>query len=347
MKDDDLVVGTHGRSLWILDDLAPVREWSPAVAGEPAHLFSVRPAILWQRTSPPSSHVKGPGQNPPAGAIVSYWLKEPAKGELTIEILDDKGALVRRLSSAKKVAEPASDDPDGEREPAKPLPAKAGVQRAVWDLRYDGALEISAAKLDAGDPETGPRVLPGTYAARLTVDGRTLATTVEVQPDPRSRVPRADLEQQLALALALRDDLSRLSAIVEGLRSVREQAKTRAAALRGRDAARPVVDATMALVSKCDALEDELHNPRAQVSYDILAMPGGARLYSQLAPLYESVHEGAAPPTQAMRELAAQLQGQLAARSAEWRTIVESDVPTLNARARELAPEFVVAPAAR
>jgi hypothetical protein len=340
------VLATHGRSIWILDDLTPVREWSAAIAAEPAHLFGVRPALLWQRTSPPSAQVKGPGQNPPAGAIVSYWLQEPAKGELTLEILDGKGGLVRRLSSAKRVGEPASDDPDAEREPPKPLPAKAGVQRATWDLRYDGATRISSAKIDSGEPDTGPLVLPGTYTARLTVDGRTLTTPIEVGPDPRASVPRADLEQQLALALALRDDLTRLSGIVEGLRSLREQAKARAAALRGREAARPVVEAAQALVAKCDTLEEALHNPRAQVTYDILAMPGGAKLYSQLAPLYESVHDGAGRPTQAMRELAAHLQRQLAARAAEWKAIVETDVPALNAKARELAPELVVPPAA-
>jgi photosystem II stability/assembly factor-like uncharacterized protein len=347
VKDDDLVVATHGRSLWIFDDLAPVREWSAAVAAEPAHLFSVRPAVQWERVSPPSGHEKGPGQNPPAGALVSWWLKEPPRGELTLEILDPAGALVRRLSSAKGAGDLASDDPDFEREPEKPLPAGSGVQRAAWDLRYQGAAKIDSAKIDSGDPELGPLVLPGRYTARLTVDGRTLTTPVEVRPDPRGTVPRADLEQQLALALSLRDDLTRLAGIVEGLRSVREQAKARAAALRGSPAARPVVDAALALAARCDALEETLHNPRAQVTYDILAMPGGAKLYSQLAPLYESVHDGAGKPTRAMRELAAQLQGQLESRAAEWKAIVETELPALNARARELAPDLVVVPAAR
>jgi hypothetical protein len=343
VKDDDLVLATHGRSVWILDDLAPVREWTAAVAEEPVHLFSTPPAVRWSATSPVSGHEKGPGANPPAGALVSYWLREPATGEVTLEILDAKGALVRRLSSVEKEHEPA-DDPDLEKEPAKPLPVKAGVQRAAWDLRYEGATKIKGAKVDSGEPEQGPSALPGSYTARLTVAGRSLTTPVEVRADPRSTVAREELEEQLAFALALRDDLSRLSRIVGDLRSVREQAKARAFALRGRPAAAPVADAAMALVSKCDVLEDALHNPRAQVTYDILAMRGGARLYSRLAPLYSAVSEGEGRPTRGMREVYAQLKKELDARAAEWKAIAETDLPALNAKARELAPDLVVLP---
>ena len=187
-------------------------------------------------------------------------------------------------------------------------------------------------------------VLPGTYTARLTVDGQAYSTPAEVRLDPRVRVSRVDLEEQLAFALALRDDLTSLSGIVRDLRSVREQVKARTASVRGRPAAEPLVEAADALVAKCDALEEALHNPKAEVSYDILARPGGARLYSRLAPLYSWAHDGDGRPTQGMREVHAELKKELDALTAEWRVILETDVPALNAKAREVTPDFVVLP---
>ena len=216
----------------------------------------------------------------------------------------------------------------------------------MWDLRYEGATKIKAAKIDSGDPGEGPMVLPGTYSVRLTVDGQSLTTPVEVRLDPRVSVSRADLEEELAFSLTLRDDLTRLAGIVHGLRSVREQVKARSASLHG-PAALPVAEAASALAGKCDALEDRLHNPKAEVAYDILAMPGGAKLYSRLAPLYSAAHDGDGRPTQGMRDVYAVLKGELDTLEAEWKAILETDVPALNAKARDLAPDFVVLPATR
>jgi len=288
--------------------------------------------------------VKAAGENPRAGAIVHYWLKYDAKGEVTLEILDGKGMVARTLSSRKVEPDAPPDDPDPgwDESERKPLSKQAGLQRAVWDLRYEGATPIRPAKLDSGDPKEGPLVLPGTYAARLTVDGRSYSTPVEVRPDPRVAVSREELEEQIVFALGLRDELTRLAAVVRDLRAVREQVRARGAAVRGRADAAPLVDAADALVARCDDLEERLHNPKAEISYDILAMPGGAKRYSRLAPLYSWSHEGDGRPTQGMREVHAELRKELDALAAEWSAVLQRDVPALNAKARELAPDFVV-----
>ena len=177
VKDDDLVVGTHGRSIWILDDLTPLREWSKDVeakAGAPLHGAAGR-ALALRR----ARLVAGEGSRAePAGRAPSlhYWLKDEPKGDVVLEILDEKGGLVRKLSSRKIEPETPPDDPDPAEDetPKKALPKKAGLQRAVWDLRYEGATKIKAAKIDSGDPAEGPMVLPGTYTAKLTVDGQSL-----------------------------------------------------------------------------------------------------------------------------------------------------------------------------
>ena len=266
VKDDDLVVGTHGRSIWILDDLTPLREWSKSVEAKTAHLFTARPATRWHYDGPVSSQVKGPGQNPAVGAVLHYWLKDEPKDDVVLEVLDEKGGLVRKLSSRK--VEPATppDDPDAAEDDAakKALPKKAGLQRAVWDLRYEGATKIRAAKVDSGDPAEGPMVLPGTYTLRLTVGGESLTTPVEVRLDPRVSVSGADLEEQLALSLALRDDLTRLSGIVHDLRSVREQVKARAASLQGVAAAAPVAEAASALAGRVRRAGGEAPQPEGR-----------------------------------------------------------------------------------
>jgi photosystem II stability/assembly factor-like uncharacterized protein len=347
VKDDDLVVGTHGRSIWILDDLTALREWSREVEARAAHLFTVRPAVRWRYDAPVSEQVRGPGQNPPVGAVIHYWLRDDVAGEVALEVTDAKGAVVRRLTSGRVEPEVPPDDPDpawtdaGER----PLAKKAGLQRAVWDLRLEGATRIRRAKIDSGNPAEGPMALPGTYSVRLVAGGQSLTTLVDVRLDPRVEgISPADLEAQMAFALALGDDLTRLSGIVHDLRSVREQARARAAWLAAVPAAAPLAADAEALARRCDALEERLHNPKAEVAYDILARPGGARLYSRLAPLYGWVHEGDFPPTRGQREVHAELKSELDALALEWKSIVETDVPALNARARALAPDLVVVP---
>jgi photosystem II stability/assembly factor-like uncharacterized protein len=347
VKEDDLVVGTHGRSIWILDDLTPLREWSKDVETEAVHLFTARPATRWRYHGPVSLQVKGPGQNPPVGAILTYWLKQEPKDHLRLDILDETGTVVRTLTSRKIEPDTPPDDPDPgfQESEKKPLSKTAGLQRAAWDLRYEGATPIKPAKLDSGDPTEGPMVLPGAYTARLTVDGRSYSTRLEVRPDPRVTVTRPELEEQLTFALGLRDELTRLAGIVRDLRSVREQLGARATALKDQPSSAPVVEAAAALVARCDALEEKLHNPKAEVSYDILAMPGGAKLYSRLAPLYSYSHEGDGRPTRGMRDVHAELRKELDALSAEWTAVVQTELPALNASARELAPDFVVLPA--
>ena len=128
---------------------------------------------------------------------------------------------------------------------------------------------------------------------------------------------------------------------------MREQVRARAASLRGVTATAPLVAAADALAGRCDALEERLHNPKAEVTYDILARPGGAKLYSRLAPLYSWSHDGDGPPTQGMREVYAELKTELDALDAEWKTILEADVPAFNAKARELFPDPVVLPATK
>src|SRR5581483_409647 len=228
VKDNDLVVGTSGRSLWILDDLTPIRAWSDKLKAGP-HLFPTQPAIRWRYHGGQYVSDRTPGENPPRGAIIQYYLDKDAKEDITLEITDASGRSVQKLSSKKQEPEAGEDDPDAPWSILKPtvLPKDAGLHRVTWDLKYAGAKIIPGAKNDGGEPRHGPFVLPGTYTLKLTVAGKTLGGTVQVLPDPRVKLPVPDLEKQLDLALSIRDGITRLSESVIKLRSIRKQIQDR------------------------------------------------------------------------------------------------------------------------
>jgi hypothetical protein len=322
-----------------------VRQWSPKLAPSP-HLFEVQPTIRWRyhgENYSPEDRI--PGDNPPKGALINYYLEKKPKDDLTLEILDAKGALVQKLSSKKQDPEAAEDAPDVPWSIFKPtvLPAEPGINRTNWDLTQAGPKIIPGAKNDAGVPYRGPLVVPGTYTLKLTVDGRTLDGKVVVLPDPRAKVPAEDLLARHAFAMQLREDISLLGGIVVNLQAVRKQLKERVKLWMDLPKTKEIVDGGKALIFKLDTLEDKLHNPRAEVTYDILAIKGGAKLYSQLAPLYASANDSDGPVTQGMREVYADLTKELQRLAGEW-TACRADLARINRLAAEAGIANILVP---
>jgi len=208
---NDLIAGTHGRGFWILDDIAPLRQMTAAIAASDAHLFHPSAAyrIRWNKnTDTPLPPEEPAGENPPDGAIIYYYLKSSASAPVTLEISDASGKLVRRYSSDDK---PAPIDPDINVQvqwirPAAIPSAEAGMHRFVWDLHYPppDALEheypIAAIWHNTPRDPQGPRVLPGVYTVKLTVDSKTETQPLTVKMDPRVKTPLAGLQEQFRLA---------------------------------------------------------------------------------------------------------------------------------------------------
>jgi photosystem II stability/assembly factor-like uncharacterized protein len=319
IRGDDLIVATSGRGLWILDQLAPIRAWSDEVAAADLHLFPPRPAVIRHVAAGWSEEAAAP--NPPRGAVIDYWLREAAPGEVALEILDERGRTVRRLSSVAEKPPFAPDDPDQPTKAPEPaLSAAAGLHRALWDLTWTGASRLEGAKYDAGNPTDGPRALPGSYTLRLRAGEREASAPLELRPEPRSGEAPGELSLQLETALALRDQVEAVTVTIRRLRAIGEQGRDLAARLGGDAARSELVAAARRLAEGADALEAKYHNPKAEVVYDILARPGGARLLSQLVYLYATVihHDGA--PGQGVREVSdelarrrTELEGELAA----------------------------------
>jgi photosystem II stability/assembly factor-like uncharacterized protein len=347
VKNNDLVLGTSGRSLWIFDDLTPIRDSTWRAAEAAATILPVQPAIRWRMASPVyGMKDRYAGSNPANGVSINYFLKTKPKGDVALEIRDAEGTLVNTLSSKKVPDEVAKDDPDAPADASKKtvLTKDAGMNRATWNLQYAGAAKIKNAKIDSGEPDFGPLALPGTYTLSLIVDGKTSAAKATVLPDPRVRAPEAALKEQLAMALKIRADISHLAAMVEQIRTIRAQIASRNQLLKDDPKARPLIPLGEELVKKLDALEAKLHNPKAEVFYDILAQKGGAQLYSQLGYLFETLKDSDGAPTQGLRSTYAGEKKKLSAYEAELRKLVTDDLGRLNTKAREMALPAVIVP---
>ena len=346
VRADDLVIGTMGRSAWVFDDLAPIRQWSAEVAARPLHLFAPHAATRWREHE--SRADKDCCGNPPRGAILDYWLKAHPKGELQLEIRDAAGRLVRTLTSTAEPPTVPPEHPDADpdqKEPEPALDAEPGLHRAVWDLRWQAPHRVPGAMVDWGDVTEGPLAVPGRYTVRLTADGRSVEQTLTVEPDPRATIPPADLEAQLAFALEMRDTFSWLTATILRLRGLREQLTARAAHLPAGARAGELRAAIGGLVGRLDALERQLHNPAAEVSYDILAgREGGAQLYSRLSPLYSFVNDGDGLPTQGVRQVFAAQRAEVEAGARQLDELVARELPRIGQLATAAGVGFVAAP---
>jgi photosystem II stability/assembly factor-like uncharacterized protein len=212
VHDGDLIVATHGRGFWILDDVEPLREIAADALRGPIHLFSPRTAYRVRRdtnTDTPLPPEEPSGENPPNGAIVDYALASPAR-LVTLEILDRSGRVVRRYTSDDRPPPriPNLDKPVQWEKPFVRLSGDAGMHRFVWDLREapprvsaaDQDLPISAVWHATPRVPQGALLPPGRYTVRLDVDGRTTSRPLAVLMDPRVRISAAALQEQYAIA---------------------------------------------------------------------------------------------------------------------------------------------------
>jgi photosystem II stability/assembly factor-like uncharacterized protein len=213
VHEDDVVVGTHGRSFWILDDVTPLRQIDEKIAAADVYLFKPQLATRVKRsvhTDTPFPQEEPTGQNPPDGAIINYYLKAKSSSPIVLEISDAAGKLVRRFASDDKPLEvdlKRVNPPAYWIRPFQPLKNEVGMQRFVWDLLYPNPpsdnydLPISAIYKDTPWTPQGPAVLPGVYTVRLTANGRTMTQTLTVRIDPRVKTSPTGLQQQFGLSM--------------------------------------------------------------------------------------------------------------------------------------------------
>lgn len=345
VKNDDLVAATHGRAFWILDDITPLRQLDARIAGESAHLYDPRLTYRTEAAGGPPPH--GPvGENAPGGAVIDYYLKAAPspKEAVTLEILDSRDKLVREYSSRKPPEQPPeSDVPDEAPRRERPLPVKAGMNRFVWDLRYQGASKIHKYSLwEYQSGLKGPLVVPGEYQVRLTAAGKTLTAPLEVKLDPRLSASPADLAKQLALGLEIRDELSRLNGAVNEMEDVRAQLKQLRMELGRTSANKPLISAGDDLAKKLSPIEEKLYDAKIAASEESLNYP--IALDGQLAVLAGDVQDGDRAPSEQDNALFKDLHAQLGPQLAAWSAIEKHEVAAFNEIARKENVQAIVVP---
>ena len=273
IKNDDLVLATHGRSFWILDDVSPLRQFADSIASEDMHLYKPATAYRVHTGDAPHRH-DFTGTNPPNGAVIYYYFKKAPTDEVKIEILDSAGSVIRTFSS--KRTEPLDEPLDPEdKKPEKQIKPEDGLNRFVWDLHYEEAHRVPSYYLwEYEDGARGPLAVPGNYQVRLTANGKTQTAAFDLKIDPRVTVSQADLEKQFKLEMDIREELNRVYDAVNQIQDVREQLAGMKKRL-GPDSSKTLVDGVTTLDAKLVEVRDPLINFKISASEDSLAyVPG-------------------------------------------------------------------------
>jgi hypothetical protein len=338
---DDVVVGTHGRSFWILDDVTPLRQLDAKVGAAEVHLFRPQTAyrVRWNlNTDTPLPPDEPAGRNPPDGAVIDYYLKEAASGAVTLEVMDDKGKLVRRFSSADKPAPVEEKDLDI---PAywvrlpQILSAAAGAHRFVWDLHYpppEGPRRypIAAIYQDTPSEPLGPWVLPGKYTVRLTVGGKAYEQPLTVKMDPRVKTPAEGLAQQFSLSMQCYEGVREAREALGQVRKLRAQVKE----VRGKAGEGALADALADLDRKATALEGS-ERRRGERPAEGAREPSLGRLAGEMQHLMDVLQGADATPTTQAAAACEETRKALRELRERWGGLKDKDVKAINERLRK------------
>ena len=370
VKDHDLIAATHGRSFWILDDLTPLHQLTdqgrlaPEARQAPAHLFPPGPALRMlpplgasRQSAPgknymiasgyPATYYEIPtaqgekarifldaGENPPAGVVVTYYLREQPTTAVTLSFRDAQGQLIKSFTSQPSDTPPSSQ---AAREPR--VPNAAGLNRFVWNMRYPDAHAVP------GDVSTerslaGPLALPGAYQVELSLGDQRLTTICEIRPDPRVSVSQADLEAQFTLLMQIRDKLSETHDAINQMHNVRQQVEEWVQRTAAQPTAAAVAEAAQGVTDKLTAMEQELIERRIQAPLDMVHYP--TRLNAKLAAVSSVVASADAAPTQPSYEVFQDLGARIDRQLERWREVLATDVASFNSLVRDAAIPAIV-----
>ncbi|MGB8951169.1 MAG: hypothetical protein WCC06_00685 [Candidatus Aminicenantales bacterium] len=313
-RDNDLILGTHGRSLWIFDDATPIQQMDENILARPAYLFDMRPALRYSTVSTRYGigNAVFQGPNPPYGAVITYFLKEkPGKDkEVNLEILDGQGKVIRKLTR---------------------IPTEPGLNRAAWDLRSEGPRlrrEMDIPKDSFFQAPRGPQVLSGTYRVRFYVGEEIFEKSLEVRLDPTLNASFENLKLAHEYALAL---LEMQSAANDGLRfldGIHAQLEERKKAVQAfgkkeRDEALAAIDQS---IEQVESVQNMVSRPIGAFSW-----VEGPRLVERLSSLFRSIDESNTAPTLAEREYFGELKEEFKSTMGKVNEFLGKSVKELNA----------------
>jgi photosystem II stability/assembly factor-like uncharacterized protein len=359
IHDSDLIVATHGRSFWVMDNVSVLRQLSDAVRREPVHLFTPEKAIRWDGGS--SRRSQSAGENARGGVTVDYWLREKPKGPVTLAFLDPSGKVIRTFSSTGAPADSSAGDSVAKDSAAKAqrdttaakgrkkkieaadslsyapsdslVATRAGVNRFVWNLRYADVKHISDIVVDYGTV-SGMQVLPGTYTARLTANGKSYSQPFTVVNDPRTTATPAAQQSQLAAWSQLRDRIDSTVDASKHIERMQGELDARIKQTKDQPYAARVKAAGTPLRAKMEAIRDALIEVHSHADEITLHYP--VRLYNMMLTLNGQLLTGDAAPTESQIEQLKDLSGKVDTQLQKLRALESSEVGAFNRLLKEL-----------
>jgi photosystem II stability/assembly factor-like uncharacterized protein len=361
IKGDELIAGTHGRSIWILDDLSPLRAVAEGIPDGQPHLFtprdttrvlpgidwadelttstnylSVRPGGYLAQTTPDGETVRtylDVGENPPAGVIISYRLVAAPEEPIWLTFRTADGEEVRAFSSRKP------DDPTPAKE--RRAPATVGWNRFVWDMRRAPAAKIEGEDPAAQSPIAGPFVAPGEYTVTLAIGETELTQSFRIVKPRDVPATQADLDAQYDLLRRIHEQVDRTTTTINLMRSLRGQFDGWAKRTKERDGGAEVATAAEELRDAVLEIEKTLLVPDLRSDWD--SHNHGSRLLEKLTALSDAVALGDYRPTNAAEEVLADVQGRLDEQISRFDKLVASDLKAFNTRVADAKLGAVVA----
>jgi len=352
IKNDDVVVSTHGRGFWILDNITPLRQFDRPAGGtapmlsrgdgadalprrsdvtlfKPQTALRIRANLNTDTPLPPDEPA---GENPPDGAMIDYFLSKDATGLVTIEIKDGKGQSVRKYSNADVPVEANPRHlkiPSYWIRPTQSVSTKGGMHRFLWDLHYtpvpnvEPEFPMTATYRNTAPAATSPWASPGDYTVTLTVGGKTFTQPLTVTMDPRVKTSAAGLQQQFDLSWKLYQLRLKLAPIGKRFDDIAEQLTK----LRAKGAERPDV------TQKLDAFGQTLlkfgpPHPRPGAPPSLFVLESTTRLFNE-------IEASDATPTAAVKAAVADLDGKVGPTMDAWHKLLESDLPALNQQLKQ------------
>jgi hypothetical protein len=340
-RHDDLVISTQGRALWIIDDLAPLRELSASIVASAAHLFTPSDFVRAQRGGDSFDPVPEVPDAADRGAAIHLWLGREATAPVTLDIVDAAQRIVQRFSSDSAAARAAQ---------TARLPVRRGLHRVVWDITYPGPQRVEGVV--TWGYLGGVKAPPGRYEAVLTANGVTMRKAFQVLPDPRlPHITAADYAEQYRLASQVRDSMNTLNTTLGDLRDVQRQREALMAAATRAGSEAALAALADSLARKLTRLEVQLTQVRSKSGQDPIRFAGmldnqWAELYGNLTGTNGYINGGVdGKPTRGAGERLQELNARWAVLRAQWTEILNKDIPALNAAASQLKLGAIALPA--
>ena len=322
VRDRNLIVATQGRSFWIIDDLSPLHQLDDSVADADFYLYEPKPSYRIAQSGRGERNPLLEGENHAAGVMLYYTINAALEESdlVSLEFLEPDGTLIKRFSSD------ALPNEKGEVNPLA-LEAKQGANLFVWDMRYPDAVSFDGLILYSADTK-GPKAVPGSYTARLTVNGESVDKGFEILKDPRVPSSLADLQAQFDFLMDVRDKLSQANQSVIDIRKLRADLTYLQAKLTDNSAAEPILAALQTLNDEMTVIENNIHETRNEAYQDPLNF--GIKLNNRLAYLATHASDGDFPPTDEALAYKGEVSAQIDAEVSALDALLAERLPAIN-----------------